>query len=481
MISKAAQNVDRLRRHFRGQVVLPASPDYDRARRVWNGAIDRRPAMIARCVDVRDVRAALGFARDEGLLVAVRGGGHNVAGLSTCDDGIVVDLGPMKGMRIDAAARTGQVLSVYHNRRFDGDFLTVRSLVESGVLGPIDSLESRFEIGVPLAEAWREDIDQAGGPHRDLGAHLVDQALLLFGDPVRVFGQLERRRPGTAVDDSAFVAIEHAGGERSRLWTSLIAPWGRPRFRVRGLAAEYVKDERDPQEERVLAGGSPSDPGFGDDAPDHWGVLYAIDRDPVRVPTEGGDYRRYYEGFRDAIRGAGAVPVDVAGADFYTVSGQKWLCGPELSGALVVPDAASLVPRLAGYPGAESYDVAAGTWEPKAGARRFDPSFGAASSLAGFEAALTDLPAGRYERAAELAGRCRALLLEHGHDVVTAPGQATLVSWRQPGDTAASVASLYEQGVVVRELPGTGLLRASVGWWNDESDLERLVAGIAEL
>jgi predicted dehydrogenase len=214
------------------------------------------------------------------------------------------------GRLVDVAERTGRILSIYHNRRFDGDFLTVRSLIESGALGPIDSLESRFEIGVPLAEAWREDVDQAGGPHRDLGAHLVDQALLLFGDPVRVFGQLERRRPGTAVDDSAFVAIEHAGGERSRLWTSLIAPWGRPRFRVRGLAAEYVKDERDPQEERVLAGASPSDPGFGDDAPAHWGVLHAIDRDPVRIPTERGDYRRYYEAFRDAVRGAGAVPVD---------------------------------------------------------------------------------------------------------------------------------------------------------------------------
>jgi len=99
-------NIDRLRRHFRGQLVLPGSPDYDRARRVWNGAIDRRPAVVARCLDLRDVRAALGFARDEGLLVAVRGGGHNVAGLSTCDDGIVVDLGPMNGIRVDAPTRT---------------------------------------------------------------------------------------------------------------------------------------------------------------------------------------------------------------------------------------------------------------------------------------------------------------------------------------------------------------------------------------
>jgi FAD/FMN-containing dehydrogenase len=119
MTSKVAKNVDRLRRHFRGQLILPASPDYDRARRVWNGAIDRRPAMIARCVDLRDVRAALGFACDEGLLVAVRGGGHNVAGLSTCDDGIVVDLGPMKGMRIDASARTATAGPGLTWREFD--------------------------------------------------------------------------------------------------------------------------------------------------------------------------------------------------------------------------------------------------------------------------------------------------------------------------------------------------------------------------
>ena len=163
---------------------------------------------------------------------------------------------------------------------------------------------------MPLAEAWREDADQAGGPHRDLGAHLVDQALLLFGDAVRVFGQLERRRPGTAVEDSAFVAIEHAGGERSRLWTSLISAWGRPRFRVRGLAGEYVKDERDTQEERVLAGarrpsrGSARIRGTTGASSTGWGEA------PTAVPTERGDYRRFYEGFRDAVRSRGAPPVD---------------------------------------------------------------------------------------------------------------------------------------------------------------------------
>jgi len=211
---------------------------------------------------------------------------------------------------VEVAAQTGKVLSVYHNRRFDGDFLTVRSLVAEGTLGPIDSMESRFEIGVPLAEAWREDADEAGGPHRDLGAHLVDQALLLFGDPIRVFAQLDRRRPGTEVDDSAFVALEHRGGERSRIWTSLISPWGRPRFRLRGLLGEFVKEERDPQEARAMAGGLPSDPGFGVDEPEQWGRLYLIGEEARTVPTVDGDYRRFYELFRDAVRTGSPPPVD---------------------------------------------------------------------------------------------------------------------------------------------------------------------------
>lgn len=183
----------------------------------------------------------------------------------------------------------------------------------------------------------------------------------------------------------------------------------------------------------------------------------------------------------DGAQSAGAIFEDASAADCYTVSAQKWLCGPDAMGALYVRDVAALRPRLVAYPSAASYDIGAGTWEPKEGARRFDATFAPASSLAGLEAALTDLPAGRFDRARELAERCRDVLLEHGHDVVTETGQGTLVSFRWPGDTADAVAALYERGVILRELPGTGLLRASVGWWNDRSDLERLVEGLASI
>ena len=183
----------------------------------------------------------------------------------------------------------------------------------------------------------------------------------------------------------------------------------------------------------------------------------------------------------DGAQSAGALDVNATAADFYTVSAQKWLCGPDATGALYVRDPEALPPRIVSYPGAASYDIAEGTWEPKEGARRFDPLFTPASSLAGLEAALTGLPDGRFERARELAERCRSMLLERGHDVATEPGQGTLVAFRLQGDTAAAVAALSERGVLLRELPGTGLVRASVGWWNDDSDLERLVEGLAAI
>ena len=97
-----------LSRHFRGALIRPGDAPYDAERRIWNGAIDRRPALIARCTGAADVRAAVGFARERELVVAVRGGGHNVAGTAVCDGGIVIDLSPMKGMWVDPRARVAR-------------------------------------------------------------------------------------------------------------------------------------------------------------------------------------------------------------------------------------------------------------------------------------------------------------------------------------------------------------------------------------
>ncbi len=183
----------------------------------------------------------------------------------------------------------------------------------------------------------------------------------------------------------------------------------------------------------------------------------------------------------DGAQSVGAIEVDAVEADFYTVSAQKWLCGPDSTGALYVRDPEQLAPRLVGYPAQDGYDIAAGTWKPKPGAVRFDTGFHPPSSSAGLEAALSGLPDGRFARAAELTAYCRSALVDAGHEVVTDAGQATLLSFRAPGDAAVVSAALYARGVSLRDLPNTGLLRVSVGWWNDESDVDRLVTELGAL
>jgi selenocysteine lyase/cysteine desulfurase len=119
-----------------------------------------------------------------------------------------------------------------------------------------------------------------------------------------------------------------------------------------------------------------------------------------------------------------------------------------------------------------------GAFEPRPGAARFDFGWIAAAALAGLDAALDGLPGWRFERAAEMAARCREALAER-FEVVTEPGQAGLVSFRAPREAHEDAARAYEAGVVIRDLPGTGWLRASCGWWTSEEDVERLVAALA--
>ena len=178
----------------------------------------------------------------------------------------------------------------------------------------------------------------------------------------------------------------------------------------------------------------------------------------------------------DGAQGAGAIPVDPTTVDFYTVSGQKWLCAPDPAGALYVRDPESLRVAMPSYFAQASYEHS-GAFVPKEGAPRFDSGGIGTPALRGIAAALAVHPEWRYERAAATAARCAELLAPHV-EVVTPPGHSTLVSFRPNGDPAELVAALYEDGVVVRELPGRNLVRASVGWWTSEDDLQRLVAGL---
>ncbi|HET9322548.1 MAG TPA: aminotransferase class V-fold PLP-dependent enzyme [Gaiellaceae bacterium] len=182
----------------------------------------------------------------------------------------------------------------------------------------------------------------------------------------------------------------------------------------------------------------------------------------------------------DGAQSVGAIPVAAEPFDFYTVSGQKWLCGPVSTGALYVRDPDGLRVGSPSYFSQASYE-ANGAFVPRDGAARFEQNWISSSSIAGLEAALAATPEWRFERGRELAERCRGLLLDAGHAVVTEPGHGTLVAFRWEADTTAAVEQLYADGVVIRDLPGTGLLRASCGYWTSEDDLRRLVAGLGRL
>jgi L-cysteine/cystine lyase len=176
----------------------------------------------------------------------------------------------------------------------------------------------------------------------------------------------------------------------------------------------------------------------------------------------------------DGAQSGGAIEVDATLYDYYTVSGQKWPCGPDSTGGLYVREPDSLRVSSPTYLSQERFDPD-GAFEPKAGAARFDHGYLGATLMAGLEAALDGAPEWRFERARETAARCRELLAER-YEVVTAPGASTLVSFRPAGDPTETVRRLAERGVVVREIPGSGLVRVSCGYWTSDHDLERLAA-----
>lgn len=213
---------------------------------------------------------------------------------------------------IDEARACGRRLTVFQNRRWDGDFLTVRKLIADGALGTIHRLESRFERWNPVPRpGWRESGDpaDAGGLLFDLGSHLIDQAVQLFGPVRTVYGELDRRRAGVATDDDAFVALTHASGVRSHLWMSKVAAQRAPRFRVLGESATFVKYGLDSQESAMAVGAVPGLDGWGEEPADRWGFL-GEEGTAQPVATVPGSYPWFYAALAAALRSDAPLPVD---------------------------------------------------------------------------------------------------------------------------------------------------------------------------
>jgi len=218
-----------------------------------------------------------------------------------------------EGRSLIEQARTAQrMLSVFQNRRWDGDFLTVRKLIAEGALGSVYRVESHFDRWRPEPRAgWKNDPEPGAGLLYDIGPHLIDQALLLFGPVATVYAEQRELRPATRVVDDAYLILTHRSGVSSHLVMSLVVAEGGPRFRVLGTAGTFTKFGLDVQEETLRAGVRPGDDRWGVDPREAWGRL-SNGKDSRTVPTERGAYERYYQGVLDAMQRGAPPPVDPA-------------------------------------------------------------------------------------------------------------------------------------------------------------------------
>lgn len=215
---------------------------------------------------------------------------------------------------IEKASQSGLMLTVFQNRRWDGDFLTVQRLLSEDAVGTPLRFESRFERWRPVPKpGWRESgsPEEAGGLLYDLGSHLIDQALVLFGPASHVYAELDRRRSSVEVDDDAFVAVTHDSGVRSHLFMSAVAAQPGPRFRLLGSRGAYVKYGLDVQEAALRRDQRLGATGFGEDPRDSWGHIGA-GNDTRPIATEIGKYQRFYELVVEGLRTGGRPPVDPA-------------------------------------------------------------------------------------------------------------------------------------------------------------------------
>lgn len=221
---------------------------------------------------------------------------------------------------LDLASSQGLLLAPFHNRRWDGDFITVRKLLEQKTLGRLVSFESHFDRFRPVVRegTWKEAANAANGLLFDLGPHLVDQAVALFGAPEAVTASVRTDRDGTRIEDAFDVRLDYAG---LTVWcrSTMVAADPAPRFLLHGTQGSFRKYGVDPQEPAIVAGAAIPRLGEGDWLAEDkaaWGTL-TLAPDPsepaqlaqTTVATEPGDYRLFYANVRDALNGQAALAV----------------------------------------------------------------------------------------------------------------------------------------------------------------------------
>lgn len=213
------------------------------------------------------------------------------------------------------AAERGLVLSAFHNRRWDSDFLALRQIIAEGTLGRVVYLETHFDRFRPeVRQRWREQAVPGGGIWYDLGPHLIDQILSLFGPPEALSADIAAQRDGAIIDDYFHMTLRY-GAMRAVLHATMLSAAPCPRFIVQGTAGGFVKYGLDPQEDALRAGARPAAPGWGSDPQPGELTLWAGDTPTTRAaPAPPGDYPAYYAKVRDAALGVGPNPVPPAAA-----------------------------------------------------------------------------------------------------------------------------------------------------------------------
>ena len=215
---------------------------------------------------------------------------------------------------VELASESGRLITVYQNRRYDGDFQAIREIVADVTLGRIVRFETSYDRFRPDLKpgAWRERVGPGSGIFFDIAPHLIDHALLLFGLPGAVTADIRMERTVAVVDDSFDVMLHYSAGMRSVLRSTMLAVAPRPRFVLHGTRGSFVKQTFDPQEINLRRGYVPESGPWGGEPQEDWGVLTTMENDVVTkrsVPSATSDYRDYYANVRDAILGRATLAV----------------------------------------------------------------------------------------------------------------------------------------------------------------------------